>query len=110
MFAKAVDYVKSFKNPAQFDGGDTREVTFPVGPSNSMTMKGQQYLVNFAFPNFYFHAATAHGILRHNGVEIGKRDFIGGEVIVVSATKPVRARGCRGPAGHISRQSSHREK
>jgi hypothetical protein len=42
-----------------------------------MTMKGQQYLVNFAFPNFYFHAATAHGILRHNGVEIGKRDFLG---------------------------------
>ena len=77
--AKAVDYVKSFK-PAQFEGGDTREVTFPIGPNNTMTMKGQQYLVNFAFPNFYFHAATAHGILRHNGVEIGKRDFHGGEV------------------------------
>ena len=74
--AKATDYVKSFK-PAQFDGGDTREVTFPIGPSNTITMKGQQYLVNFAFPNFYFHAATAHGILRHNGVEIGKRDFMG---------------------------------
>jgi hypothetical protein len=74
--AKAVDYLKAFK-PAQFEGGDTREVTFPVGPSNTMTMKGQQYLVNFAFPNFYFHAATAHGILRHNGVEIGKRDFMG---------------------------------
>ena len=74
--AKTVDYVKSFK-PAQFDGGDTREVTFPIGPSNTMTMKGQQYLLNFAFPNFYFHAATAHGILRHNGVEIGKRDFLG---------------------------------
>ena len=74
--AKTIDYVKSFK-PAQFDGGDTREVTFPIGPSNTLTMKGQQYLVNFAFPNFYFHAATAHGILRHNGVEIGKRDFLG---------------------------------
>jgi hypothetical protein len=74
--AKAIDYVKSFK-PAQFDGSDTREVTFPVGGGNTRTMKGQQYLVNFAFPNFYFHAATAHGILRHNGVEIGKMDFIG---------------------------------
>jgi hypothetical protein len=74
--AKATDYVNSFK-PAQFDGGDTREVTFPVGPSNTRTLSGQQYLVNFAFPNFYFHAATAHGILRHNGVEIGKRDFLG---------------------------------
>jgi uncharacterized protein len=74
--AKTIDYVKSFK-PAQFDGGDTRDVTFPIGPNNTMTVKGQQYLVNFAFPNFYFHAATAHGILRHNGVEIGKRDFLG---------------------------------
>jgi hypothetical protein len=42
-----------------------------------MTLKGQQFLSNFAFPNLYFHAATAHGILRHNGVEIGKRDFLG---------------------------------
>jgi uncharacterized protein len=73
--AKTVDYVKAFK-PEQFDGADAREVTFPVGPT-SMTLKGQQFLNNFAFPNFYFHAATAHGILRHNGVEIGKRDFLG---------------------------------
>jgi hypothetical protein len=73
--AKAADYVKAFK-PAQFDGADTKDITFPVGPS-SMTLKGQQFLNNFAFPNFYFHAATAHGILRHNGVEIGKRDFLG---------------------------------
>jgi hypothetical protein len=74
--AKTIDYVKAFK-PAQLDGADGRDVTFPVGPSNTMTLKGQQYLNNFAFPNFYFHAATAHGILRHNGVEIGKRDFLG---------------------------------
>jgi hypothetical protein len=74
--AKTIDYVKTFK-PAQFDGGDTREVTFPVGPSNTMTLTGQQFLNRFAFPNFYFHAATTHGILRHSGVEIGKRDFLG---------------------------------
>jgi hypothetical protein len=74
--ARTIDYVKGFK-PAQFEGADARDVTFPVGPSNSMTLKGQQYLSNFAFPNFYFHAATAHGILRHNGVEVGKRDFLG---------------------------------
>jgi hypothetical protein len=73
--AKTVDYVKAFK-PAQFEGADTKDVTFPVGPS-TMTVKGQQFLNNFAFPNFYFHATTAHGILRHNGVEIGKRDFLG---------------------------------
>ena len=73
--AKTIEYVKTFK-PEQFEGGDTKDVTFPVGPT-SMTMKGQQFLNGFAFPNFYFHAATTHGILRHNGVEVGKRDFLG---------------------------------
>ena len=62
---------------AQFEGADTRDVTFPMGPDKTMTLKGQQFISHFAFPNFYFHAATAHGILRHNGVEIGKRDFMG---------------------------------
>jgi hypothetical protein len=74
--ARTSDYLKTFK-PAQFEGADTREVTFPIGPNNSLTLPGQQFLNRFAFPNFYFHAATAHGILRHNGVEIGKRDFLG---------------------------------
>ena len=74
--AKTIDYLKAFR-PAQFEGGDTREVTFPTGPDSKMTLKGQQFLNAVAFPNFYFHAATAHGILRHNGVEIGKRDFLG---------------------------------
>ena len=74
--AKTIDYVKSFK-PAQFEGADARDVTFPAGPDRTITMKGQQFLSAFSFPNFYFHAATAHGILRHNGVEIGKRDFLG---------------------------------
>jgi hypothetical protein len=74
--AKTLDYVKAFK-PVQFDGAESREVTFPAGPDKTLTLKGQQFLNNFALPNFYFHAATAHGILRHNGVEIGKRDFLG---------------------------------
>ncbi|WGS19558.1 MULTISPECIES: DUF1993 domain-containing protein [unclassified Bradyrhizobium] len=74
--AKTVDYVKSFK-PAQFEGCDAKEVTFPAGPDRSITLTGQQFASAFSFPNFYFHAATAYGILRHNGVEIGKRDFLG---------------------------------
>jgi len=74
--AKTIDYVKSFK-PAQFEGADARNVTFPIGPDKTMTLTGQQFLSGFSFPNFYFHAAIAHGILRHNGVEIGKRDFMG---------------------------------
>jgi hypothetical protein len=74
--ASTTAYLKTF-TPAQFEGADSREVTFPVGPDKTLTLKGQQFLSAFAFPNFYFHAATAHGILRHNGVEIGKRDFLG---------------------------------
>ena len=74
--AKTIDYVKSFK-PAQFEGADTKDVTFPMGPDKTMTLKGQQFISNFSLPQFYFHAAIAHGILRHNGVEIGKRDYMG---------------------------------
>ena len=71
-----IDYVKTFK-PEQFEGADGKDVTFPSGPNNTMTLKGQDFLSRVAFPNFYFHAAIAHGLLRHNGVEIGKRDFLG---------------------------------
>ena len=74
--SKTSDYLKTFK-PAQFEGADSRDVTFPAGPDRTITLKGQQFLNRYAFPNFYFHATTAHGILRHNGVEIGKRDYLG---------------------------------
>jgi hypothetical protein len=74
--ARTIDYVKTFK-PTQFEGSDHRDVSFPAGAGKTMTLQGQQFLSSFVLPNFYFHAATAHGILRHNGVEIGKRDFLG---------------------------------
>ena len=74
--ARTIDYVKSFK-PAQFEGADAKDVTFPMGPDKTMTMKGQQFISNYSLPQFYFHAAIAHGLLRHNGVEVGKRDFMG---------------------------------
>ena len=74
--AKAVDYVKNTA-PTKFDGAENRDVTFPAGPDKTMTLKGQQYLSHFALPNFYFHATTAYDILRHNGIELGKRDFMG---------------------------------
>ena len=74
--AKTIDYLNSF-TPAQFEGADQKDVTFPTGPNTNLTLKGQQFVNRFSFPNFYFHAAIAHGILRHNGVEIGKRDFLG---------------------------------
>jgi hypothetical protein len=73
--AKTIDFVNSVK-PAQLDGTEGKDITFPVGPQ-SMTLKGEAYLIHFALPNFYFHATTAYNILRHGGVEIGKRDFLG---------------------------------
>lgn len=73
--AKALAFVNEFK-PAQIDGSEAREITIPIG-GNPRTFKGQEYLLGFALPNFYFHLTTAYAILRHNGVEIGKRDFLG---------------------------------
>ena len=49
--ANTIDYVKGYK-PAQFEGADAKDVTFPAGPNNSMTLKGQQFVSHFAFPNF----------------------------------------------------------
>ncbi len=73
--AKTIDFLKTLK-PAQIDGSETREVSIPLG-GEPQTFQGQPYLLHFALPNFYFHAATAYDILRHCGVEVGKRDFIG---------------------------------
>ena len=74
--AKTIDYVNGVK-AGDVDAGADKDVTFPIGPDKTMTLPGAQYLVHVVLPNFYFHAATAYDILRHNGVEIGKRDFLG---------------------------------
>jgi hypothetical protein len=73
--AKTVDIVESFK-PAQIDGSEDREVLLKLR-GQDVKFNGLQYLLGFAYPNFYFHVTTAYNILRHNGVEIGKRDYIG---------------------------------
>jgi hypothetical protein len=73
--AKTLDYIKDFK-PGQIDGSETRDINVKVG-GNPVTYKGQPYLLHSVMPNFFFHATTAYDILRHCGVEIGKRDFIG---------------------------------
>jgi uncharacterized protein len=72
--AKTLAFLDSIK-PDQMNGSEEREFTIKVGP-NDMTFKGLDYLLHFAMPNFYFHSSTAYGILRHNGLEIGKRDFM----------------------------------
>jgi hypothetical protein len=73
--AKTIDFVKSLK-PAQIDGSEGKEISIPIG-GQPRAFTGQSYLLDFALPNFYFHATTAYDILRHAGVEIGKRDFLG---------------------------------
>jgi uncharacterized protein len=73
--AKTVAFLKTL-DPKQIDASADREITFPIG-SNKAQMKGGDYLNHFVLPNFYFHLTAAYAILRHCGVELGKRDFLG---------------------------------
>ena len=75
--ARTLAYVKTL-DAKQIDGAGDREITFPLGPTNKGHMKGADYLNHFVLPNFYFHITAAYAILRHCGVDIGKRDFLGG--------------------------------
>lgn len=75
--AKTLAFVAA-ADDAALDAGLDRDVTFPRGPSATVTMKGIDYLTRFALPNFYFHATTAYAILRENGSSIGKADFLKG--------------------------------
>lgn len=72
---KALDLLATIK-PEDLDGGDTREVTLKLGGKDVVTT-GQAYLTERALPNFFFHVTTAYAILRHAGVPVGKRDYIG---------------------------------
>ena len=73
--AKTIAFVESVTE-AQMDGSETREVVLKF-PGREMRFSGLDYLTHFALPNFYFHLTTAYAILRHNGVRIGKMDFMG---------------------------------
>jgi hypothetical protein len=74
--AKTIAYLESIK-PAQVDGAESRTITLKM-PDGELKLSGEAYLFNFVLPNFFFHETTAYAILRHSGVEIGKRDFLGG--------------------------------
>jgi hypothetical protein len=73
--AKTIAFINTIK-PAQVDGSEDKEVVLKFR-SGEVKFKGIQYLLGHALPNFYFHVTTAYDILRHNGVEVGKRDYIG---------------------------------
>ncbi|MEO8386702.1 MAG: DUF1993 family protein [Betaproteobacteria bacterium] len=73
---KTLTFVSTF-TPAQINGQEDRDIQLTIA-GNPVTFKGQPYLLHFAMPNLYFHMSMAYAILRHNGVDVGKRDFIGG--------------------------------
>lgn len=69
------DYLRSI-TPAQIDGTEAKVIAMKLG-GTEVSFTGQSFLLHFIMPNVYFHATTAYALLRHNGVELGKRDFIG---------------------------------
>jgi len=72
---KTLDFIATVK-AAQVDGSEDKEIVIKLRGKDT-SFKGMPYLLGFAWPNFYFHVTTAYNILRHNGVEIGKSDFLG---------------------------------
>jgi hypothetical protein len=70
-----IAFIETF-TPEQIDGSEEKVINLPIG-KETMTFAGQDYLLFFILPNVYFHVTTAYAILRHNGVELGKLDFLG---------------------------------
>ncbi len=73
--ARTVTFIQAVK-AAQVDGSEDRTITLKLR-GRDVNFTGRDYLLNFVLPNFFFHATTAYAILRHNGLEIGKTDFLG---------------------------------
>ncbi len=74
---KTIDYLATVPKEA-VNGTEDKDITFPVGREKTRNMKGEAYLEQWALPNFYFHITMAYAILRHNGVELGKSDYLVG--------------------------------
>jgi hypothetical protein len=73
--AKTIDYLKSIP-AASLEGSEDRDIKVPAG-ERTLEFKGLAFVQRWALPNVFFHVSTSYNILRHNGVEIGKRDFLG---------------------------------
>jgi uncharacterized protein len=73
--AKTLDFIKTIK-PEQLQGAETREIVLQF-PQSTLKFTGINYLTNFVLPNFFFHVTTVYALLRKNGVDLGKRDFLG---------------------------------
>lgn len=73
--AKTIAFLNTL-TPAQLDGSEQKDIQLKVG-GNDLQFKGQQYLFGFVLPNLFFHSTMTYAILRHNGVDVGKADFLG---------------------------------
>ena len=73
---KTIDYVQSF-SAEQIDGSEGKEILLPTRQAEPMRFTGESYLKHFVLPNFFFHATTTYALLRHGGVDLGKRDYLG---------------------------------
>jgi len=73
---KTLSFIESL-TPTQFEGSETREIVLRPGTPKEKKMVGHAYLSNYGLPQFLFHVTTAYAILRHNGLEVGKGDFMG---------------------------------
>ena len=74
---KCLDFVQSF-SAAQIDGTEEREILLPTRSGDPLRYTGDTYVRHFVLPNFYFHATATYALLRHAGVEVGKKDYLGG--------------------------------
>lgn len=72
---KTLDYLKGFK-PEQIDGTEEKPIALKIG-GKDLSFNGQNYLLHFILPNLYFHITAVYAILRHNGLDIGKQDYLG---------------------------------
>jgi hypothetical protein len=76
LVARTLAYLDTVK-PEQFEGSENREIVLRAGTPSEKKLQGQNFLLNFAIPQFFFHTTTTYAILRHNGLDVGKRDYMG---------------------------------
>jgi hypothetical protein len=76
LLAQTLEFLDSV-NSSQFEGSETNEIILRPGTPKEKKLSGQAYLANYGLPQFFFHVTTAYAILRHNGLAIGKRDYMG---------------------------------
>lgn len=76
LLTQTMEFLESV-NPSKFEGSETKEIVLRPGTPKERKLSGQAYLANYGLPQFLFHVTTAYALLRHNGLPIGKRDFMG---------------------------------